>query len=62
MAAWWGGLTDSISSMAKDVLTEGTEEVDGKVNKDLSPSLSPLSLLFSTYLLLLILYFSLSLR
>ena len=32
MAAWWGGLTDSISSMAKDVLTEGTEEVDGKIN------------------------------
>ena len=32
MAAWWGGLTDSISSMAKDVLTEGSEEVDGIIN------------------------------
>lgn len=27
---WWGGFTDQISSMAKDVLNEGTEEVDGK--------------------------------
>lgn len=32
-SAWWGGLTDQISSMAKDVLTEGTEEVDGNYFK-----------------------------
>ena len=47
MAAWWGGLTDSISSMAKDVLTEGTEEVDGKINIICHlPSLSVSSLFY----------------
>ena len=62
MAAWWGGLTDSISSMAKDVLTEGTEEVDGKINicHALSIFLSLSLCLLSTYFLGLPLYYSLS--
>jgi len=31
-SGWWGGLTDQLSSIAKDVLVEGTEEVDGRLS------------------------------